>query len=106
MSPRTLVSEILGETPQVGVVTHRLGHVLPSPEVGNTSMRTLTCRAGARGALAGALVAAVALTVPAASAHATDSSRRAESAESVLSLIHISEPTRRTPISYAVFCLK
>src|SRR5665647_1921807 len=23
----------------------------------------------------------------------------------VLSLIHISEPTRRTPISYAVFCL-
>ena len=23
-----------------------------------------------------------------------------------LSLIHISEPTRRTPISYAVFCLK
>src|SRR5665647_1425701 len=27
-------------------------------------------------------------------------------AESYLSLIHISEPTRRTPISYAVFCLK
>ena len=26
--------------------------------------------------------------------------------EEVLSLIHISEPTRRTPISYAVFCLK
>src|SRR5680860_230004 len=26
--------------------------------------------------------------------------------ESNLSLIHISEPTRRTPISYAVFCLK
>ena len=26
--------------------------------------------------------------------------------EYVLSLIHISEPTRRTPISYAVFCLK
>src|SRR5680860_449485 len=25
---------------------------------------------------------------------------------SPLSLIHISEPTRRTPISYAVFCLK
>src|SRR5665647_3792893 len=25
---------------------------------------------------------------------------------STLSLIHISEPTRRTPISYAVFCLK
>src|SRR5665647_2371822 len=24
----------------------------------------------------------------------------------LLSLIHISEPTRRTPISYAVFCLK
>ena len=24
----------------------------------------------------------------------------------ILSLIHISEPTRRTPISYAVFCLK
>src|SRR5665647_2773647 len=24
----------------------------------------------------------------------------------MLSLIHISEPTRRTPISYAVFCLK
>ena len=23
-----------------------------------------------------------------------------------LSLLHISEPTRRTPISYAVFCLK
>src|SRR5665647_2669028 len=27
-------------------------------------------------------------------------------AAKVLSLIHISEPTRRTPISYAVFCLK
>ena len=27
-------------------------------------------------------------------------------AEDALSLIHISEPTRRTPISYAVFCLK
>src|SRR5680860_968071 len=26
--------------------------------------------------------------------------------ENMLSLIHISEPTRRTPISYAVFCLK
>ena len=26
--------------------------------------------------------------------------------EQLLSLIHISEPTRRTPISYAVFCLK
>ena len=26
--------------------------------------------------------------------------------EAKLSLIHISEPTRRTPISYAVFCLK
>src|SRR5665647_3366178 len=26
--------------------------------------------------------------------------------DEVLSLIHISEPTRRTPISYAVFCLK
>src|SRR5680860_1690382 len=26
--------------------------------------------------------------------------------EEFLSLIHISEPTRRTPISYAVFCLK
>src|SRR5665647_689612 len=24
----------------------------------------------------------------------------------IISLIHISEPTRRTPISYAVFCLK
>ena len=27
-------------------------------------------------------------------------------ADLILSLIHISEPTRRTPISYAVFCLK
>ena len=29
-----------------------------------------------------------------------------ELAGEYLSLIHISEPTRRTPISYAVFCLK
>src|SRR5680860_1765048 len=29
-----------------------------------------------------------------------------EPAAALLSLIHISEPTRRTPISYAVFCLK
>src|SRR5665647_3764830 len=29
-----------------------------------------------------------------------------DSAALGLSLIHISEPTRRTPISYAVFCLK
>src|SRR5665647_3742274 len=32
--------------------------------------------------------------------------RRAVELEALLSLIHISEPTRRTPISYAVFCLK
>ena len=31
---------------------------------------------------------------------------RESGTEPVLSLIHISEPTRRTPISYAVFCLK
>src|SRR5680860_1918199 len=31
---------------------------------------------------------------------------RLEREDMVLSLIHISEPTRRTPISYAVFCLK
>src|SRR5665647_3837174 len=30
----------------------------------------------------------------------------ASSSKPSLSLIHISEPTRRTPISYAVFCLK
>src|SRR5665647_3712953 len=29
-----------------------------------------------------------------------------EAVTQCLSLIHISEPTRRTPISYAVFCLK
>src|SRR5665647_1507693 len=34
------------------------------------------------------------------------SRRRSGSAIPTLSLIHISEPTRRTPISYAVFCLK
>src|SRR5664279_3668277 len=37
--------------------------------------------------------------VAVASAHGIASGRS-------LSLIHISEPTRRTPISYAVFCLK
>src|SRR5680860_1659278 len=31
---------------------------------------------------------------------------RPSNKRSELSLIHISEPTRRTPISYAVFCLK
>src|SRR5680860_1826398 len=31
---------------------------------------------------------------------------RSPSGRGHLSLIHISEPTRRTPISYAVFCLK
>src|SRR5665647_3465130 len=31
---------------------------------------------------------------------------RAPRTPDMLSLIHISEPTRRTPISYAVFCLK
>ena len=31
---------------------------------------------------------------------------RPSHADYTLSLIHISEPTRRTPISYAVFCLK
>src|SRR5665647_1779772 len=31
---------------------------------------------------------------------------RSATPDSPLSLIHISEPTRRTPISYAVFCLK
>ena len=32
--------------------------------------------------------------------------RRVRENNVYLSLIHISEPTRRTPISYAVFCLK
>src|SRR5680860_1265663 len=32
--------------------------------------------------------------------------RGAVACRQFLSLIHISEPTRRTPISYAVFCLK
>ena len=32
--------------------------------------------------------------------------KAARRAPQFLSLIHISEPTRRTPISYAVFCLK
>src|SRR5664279_4333868 len=32
--------------------------------------------------------------------------RRAPNHPCRLSLVHISEPTRRTPISYAVFCLK
>eukprot|EP01016_Furgasonia_blochmanni_P042240 TRINITY_DN5590_c0_g1_i1.p2 TRINITY_DN5590_c0_g1~~TRINITY_DN5590_c0_g1_i1.p2 ORF type:complete len:108 (+),score=14.24 TRINITY_DN5590_c0_g1_i1:66-389(+) len=32
--------------------------------------------------------------------------QRALHIQHILSLIHISEPTRRTPISYAVFCLK
>src|SRR5665647_3705184 len=36
----------------------------------------------------------------------SESLYRGESTVSYLSLIHISEPTRRTPISYAVFCLK
>src|SRR5664279_901643 len=38
----------------------------------------------------------------------TERTKRLRELESVsrLSLIHISEPTRRTPISYAVFCLK
>ena len=39
--------------------------------------------------------------------HAAQSEAAALLAEDpLLSLIHISEPTRRTPISYAVFCLK
>src|SRR5680860_1666792 len=32
--------------------------------------------------------------------------KRKHGQDQILSLIHISEPTRRTPISYAVFCLK
>src|SRR5665647_3694063 len=36
----------------------------------------------------------------------TDPEWISEAASVVLSLIHISEPTRRTPISYAVFCFK
>ena len=37
---------------------------------------------------------------------ATELAAAAAAAARALSLIHISEPTRRTPISYAVFCLK
>ena len=38
--------------------------------------------------------------------HQVDEFSEEESDLTKLSLIHISEPTRRTPISYAVFCLK
>src|SRR5665647_3847678 len=41
------------------------------------------------------------MPTPSASTAATHGSSKPS-----LSLIHISEPTRRTPISYAVFCLK
>src|SRR5665647_3890534 len=41
-----------------------------------------------------------------ASNKAVDGCFKAEVPLTALSLIHISEPTRRTPISYAVFCLK
>ena len=37
---------------------------------------------------------------------ASEATPYAKSGGLALSLIHISEPTRRTPISYAVFCLK
>ena len=39
-------------------------------------------------------------------AHRMSTPDAAANADEYLSLIHISEPTRRTPISYAVFCLK
>ena len=38
--------------------------------------------------------------------HELKTTRKEVTAARQLSLIHISEPTRRTPISYAVFCLK
>src|SRR5664279_4050251 len=47
--------------------------------------------------------------IPAAAACSGDdrgARRGTRRASEYLSLIHISEPTRRTPISYAVFCLK
>ena len=37
---------------------------------------------------------------------ASDETEVLDVSTATLSLIHISEPTRRTPISYAVFCLK
>src|SRR5680860_1804431 len=37
--------------------------------------------------------------------HHEEAHRKAHDLRGELSLIHISEPTRRTPISYAVFCL-
>ena len=46
------------------------------------------------------------LKTQAAIRNAFDPQQGQQQAAQHLSLIHISEPTRRTPISYAVFCLK
>ena len=62
------------------------------------------------------LIPAAALAVPVVpnftqgsmTSHTETTSKVTETINSIdyLSLIHISEPTRRTPISYAVLCLK
>src|SRR5664279_4382455 len=57
----------------------------------------------ARGAVANDVLGELALEINALADILTE--QRIQTIEA-LSLIHISEPTRRTPISYAVFCLK
>src|SRR5680860_1731851 len=83
--------------------------------------RRIACRAAwASGGLAAAGLTALAYaslvelrwfalrheTVPVLRAAARRPLRVLHLSDLHLSLIHISEPTRRTPISYAVFCLK
>src|SRR5664279_5936107 len=79
----------------------------PTPE-GLARVRQNVIKSGKIGQLVandftGAIVSAQLLEVDPTTGQKLDYLRVAKALE--LSLIHISEPTRRTPISYAVFCL-
>src|SRR5680860_366498 len=103
-------------------ITGRSGHLAPpalncsAPDTGNMEVLSMFGSDEQRERwlkplLAGQPRSSFAMTEPdVASSDATNISTRIErdGDEYVinLSLIHISEPTRRTPISYAVFCLK
>src|SRR5680860_865023 len=83
----------------------------------NEKEKTMAKKKNARKALAAALgiMGIAGLSVASASTLLLDASPEVGigvkafapcQTSTLLSLIHISEPTRRTPISYAVFCLK
>src|SRR5674476_1619140 len=81
---------------------------MANPPIASAKIARLTCRQDAVGSTStrSASWTIAASVTDQCSQPRTDTRNRSHERDLILSLIHISEPTRQAEISYAVFCLK